>query len=497
MLFRQKETFYAIIFLSDDGVARVAMAADAWDLLNTLKGNIQSSMRPSEELLEVTQLLDNLRVYSKRVKGIPLTHEDYELVPHRYFDGLSTAPRERIYNSLVRRLKVILRFNITSYEKVSRDLLRGLVTDETERLNGRELRLLSILYQRPKTPQAQVAKELKISMPTMRKDLKVLEEKIGLRFANLVDWGRFKLRHYGIFFVTKGVDLSKRVQAIFNNEMSTYLTTAVFDTTFRRGFVGFRIPDQGKPVQLFLDQIQFLDDEFFEICQIHEIQKYYQAICFDHFDYESSTWLIEGDVSSMGLLNFVRENWAVLPKPRGLSNTLARSFDQLDYYLACFLIGDGRANMKKILQRLSARGIEAPRTTVSTRKTRLSKEKTLEPYFIFSTPQLPFFITFAIRCEPHIAEQIVVAVAQMPLAFATISNIGCVVNVQVPSRSLGQILNLLSLTHQEDDVHEVWQMQQYKNVGSVDPANIAPKWNGSYWNWSEEEFTIPSFGREY
>ncbi|MFW9830824.1 MAG: helix-turn-helix domain-containing protein [Candidatus Thorarchaeota archaeon] len=466
-------------------------------LLSTLKHNIQETMRPSEELFEINKLLDNLRVYAKRVEGLPLSEEDYRIASHKLFAGLGLPPRERVYNSLFRRLKVILRFNITSYEKITRDLLYGLVLDEVDRITAREIRLLSLLYQRPNTPQTTMAKELGISLPTLRKDIHVLEEKIGLRFANLIDWGRFKLRHYGLFFITNGVDSSQRLQQIFRHDMSTYLTSAVFDTTFQRGFAGFRIPDQGKPIQLFQEQLQSLTENFFEVSQIHEIRQYYQSICFDHFDYDTSTWLIEGDVTSLGLLNFVRENWNILPKPRGLSNTLARPFDKLDYFLASFLVGDGRAPMKKIQQRLTAFGIDVPRTTVSTRKNRLIKERTMEPYFVFSTPQLPFFITFAIECEPHFAEQFVVAVAQMPLAFASVSNIGCVVNVSVPSRSLGSILNLLSLTRDGDGVREVWQLQQFKNIGSTDPAQLADKWNGSYWNWSEEEFSIPSLGLVY
>jgi DNA-binding Lrp family transcriptional regulator len=478
-------------------VARVQSGVEVADLLSTLKHNIHDVLRPSEELFEIDLLLDNLRLYAKRVKGLPLNDEDHKLKPYKDFDGLVVAPRERIYNSLLRRLRIILRFNITSYEKVTRDLLRGLVSEEADRITGREIRLMTVLYQRPNTPQAQIAKELNVSLPTIRKDIKVLEEKIGLRFGNLVDWGRFKIRHYGIFFMTSGVDASRRLEKIFNENMSTYLTTVNFDTSYQRGFAGFRIPEQGKPTQLFLEQIEYLNENFFEVYQLHQVKQYYQSICFDHFDYDTSTWLIEGDVSTLGLLNFVRENWTILPKPRGVSNTLARPFDQLDYYLASFLIGDGRASMNKLMDRLKAVGIHAPRTTISTRKNRLFKERTLEPFFAFGTPQLPFFITFAIRCEPYVAEQLAVAVAQMPQAWAQISNIGCVVNVSVPSRSLGTILNLLSLTLEEDGVHEVWQMQAYKNLGTFDPAQIAPKWNGSYWSWSEDEFTIPSLGLEY
>jgi DNA-binding CsgD family transcriptional regulator len=497
LTFRQKETFYACFFLSDDGVARVQSVVEVADLLSSLKHNIHENMRPSEELFEIDLLLDNLKLYAKRVKGVPLNEEDHKLQPYKEFDGMVVTPRERTYNSLLRRLKVILRFNITSYEKVTRDLLRGLISEETDRITGREIRLMALLYQRPNTPQAQMAKELNVSLPTIRKDVKTLEEKIGLRFANMVDWGRFKLRHYGIFFITSGVDASRNLAKVLNGDMSTYLRRVNFDTTFQRGFAGFLIPDQGKPTQLFSEQIKFLSEKFFEEYQLHQIKKYHQSICFDHFDYETSTWMIEGDVSTLGLLNFVRENWAILPKPRGLSNTLARPFDDLDYYLACLLGGDSNAPMKKILGRLEAVGIKAPRTTVSTRKNRLYKERTLEPFFTFGTPQLPFFITFAIRCEPHIAEQLAVAVAQMPQGFVSISNMGCVINVHVPSRSLGTILNLLSITLEEEGVHEVWQMQQYRNMGSYGPARIAHKWNGSYWTWSEEEFALPSLGLEF
>ena len=478
-------------------MVNVASVVEASHLLSTLKHNIHETLSPSEELFDIDLLLENLRIYSKRVQGESLSDEEYRIEPHRDFAGLVVTPRERTYNSLLRRLKVIIRFNITSYEKVSRDLLHGLVSEQVDRLSGREIRLLSLLYQRPNTPQAQMAKELEVSLPTMRKDIRTLEEKIGLRFANLIDWGRFKIKPIALFFNTKSLDASRSLERIFENEMSPYLVSASFDTTMKRGFAGFRVPDQGKPLQLFQEQLHFLNDNLLENSQIHEVKKYYQSICFDHFDYDTSTWLIEGDVLALGLLNFVRENWTILPKPRGLSVTLARPFDKLDYYLASFLVGDARAPMQKIQKRLASVGITIPRTTVSTRKTRLQKEGTLEPYFVFGTPQLPFFITFAIRCDPHIAEQLVVAVAQMPLAFAQVTNIGCFVNVSVPSRSLGNILNLLSRTIEEDGVHEVWQMQQFRNLGSASPAMLAEKWNGSYWNWSEEEFAIPSVNSKF
>ena len=68
------------------------------------------------------------------------------------------------------------------------------------------------------------------------------------------------------------------------------------------------------------------------------------------------------------------------------------------------------------------------------------------------------------------------------------------VEVEEMRRSLGPILNILSLTREEPGIEEVWQMQQFSNLGSVDPAQIASKWNGNYWNWNEEEFSIPSLG---
>ena len=81
--FRQKESFYVSFFLFDDGVAIVSISSEATDLLVALKDNIHETMPSSPELNEIDSLLENLRVYAKCVKGLPLVEEDYQLEPHR------------------------------------------------------------------------------------------------------------------------------------------------------------------------------------------------------------------------------------------------------------------------------------------------------------------------------------------------------------------------------------------------------------------------------
>ncbi len=466
-------------------------ASEAVSLIHSLKQQVHHTSKSQEELNQIELLLDNLAIYSKRVNGLPLTEHDYKIPAHRNFAGLVAVPKQRIYDSLVRRLRVILRFNITSSEKVTRDLLYGLVSKEVEPLSGRQIKLLSSLYLDPNISPKILARNLNVSIPTIRKETNTLREKVGLRFTYITDWRRFKLRHFGVFFIARDVEASRKLESIFKNNMGTYRTTTVFDTTYLRGFAGFRIPDQVRPIRLFREQLRVLEEEYMSLVQIHDVTENYLSICFDHFDYDSGTWMIESDVSTIGLLKFVRDNWGVLPKPRGMRYTEEGPFDQLDYYLATFLVGDGQSRMKSIQNRLAAYGIEAPRTTVSTRKTRMLKEGSLLPCILFFSPNLPFFLTFAFTCDRSVAKEISVAVAQMPISFASISDIGCVVNVYAPVRSVGPILNLLSLTREDPRVENVWQMQQYTNLGSVDPANIGHKWNGSYWEWDESEFQLP------
>ncbi len=62
-------------------MARVQSVVEVADLLSTLKHNIHEVMRPSEELFEIDLLLDNLKLYAKRVKGLPLNDEDHVLLP--------------------------------------------------------------------------------------------------------------------------------------------------------------------------------------------------------------------------------------------------------------------------------------------------------------------------------------------------------------------------------------------------------------------------------
>ncbi|MFX1561872.1 MAG: hypothetical protein ACFFDP_01005 [Promethearchaeota archaeon] len=473
------------------------MTSEATSLIGSVKEQIHQNMDPSAKRTDIDLLLDNLEIYAKRVTGLPLTEEEQYVEAHRHFGGLVAVPQQRVFESLLRRLRVILRFRITSYEKVTRDLLYGLFPKYADPLTSREVRLLALFHNQPKASPVRIAKDLGISVPTVRKLVLKLQENVGLRFANLVDWRRFKLRQINILFETRNVEASRQLEELLQSEMSTYNTSAVFDTTYKRGYAGFMIPDQSKPLQLFQQQIAALNDVFFETAQVHDVNKSSVTICFDHFDFETGDWLIERDVMTIGLLNFVEEHWEVLPKPRILKMKDSRPFDRLDYYLATLLQGDGRARMKRITEQLKRLGIEAPRTTISTRKSQLFREKTLLPYVVFDSPLLPIFVTFAIRCDAKLAKRLVVSVAQMPFTYSYISDVGCIVNVKVPMKSLGAIIHLLSLVREEEGATDILQIQQFKNLGSASRARFGPKWNGKYWNWSEEEFSLPSLGLEY
>jgi DNA-binding Lrp family transcriptional regulator len=463
-------------------------------LIGVVKDQIHQTLEPSPERTEVDVLLDNMAVYVKRTMGLPLDEDDLHVPEHMHFGGLTNLPSQRVCESLLRRLRVIQRFGIASYDKITRDLLFGLFPRQAPSLTGREVRLLRILYENPRVSPFQAAKELEVSAPTIRKMTHSLEEKVDLRFANYVDHRRFKLCHFGVFFVTTGPEASRELERAFRADMSTYLTTAVFDTTYQRGFASFYIPNQAKPLELFRKELRSLEEEFFQSVQIHDFNAHYLGVSFDHFDFESGDWIVEGDVTTLGLLNFVREHWDMLARPRCQKLTEFKPFDQLDFYLAKFLEGDGAAPMDRILQRLAAVGMHAPRTTVSTRKSNLYQDGSLLPVVVFDSPLLPVFTTFAIRCDEKVSEQLMVAAAQMPLTFASTSDIGCVLNVKIPMRSLGAILSLLSLVQEDEGVEEVIQIQRYKNLGSASLSGLGSKWNGNYWEWDEKEFSLPSLG---
>ena len=467
---------------------------EALNLIRLLKTRIEESIISRRERREINLLLDNLAVYVKRVQGIPLTQTDIDVEEHPHMSGFVAVPRQRIYNSIVRRLRVVIRFNITSYEKLRRDILYGLFPLHADSLTGREVNLLSLLYKQPEYSSSQLAKELEVSPPTVRKWIKTLGEKTGLRFTHFIDSWRFKLRHFVVCFKTSGVEFAPKLERVFEAEMSTYIKTVVLDASYQRGFASFLIPDQNRPLRLFQRQLARLEEAFFEETQIHDITTNYMSINFDSFDFETGDWLIEGDVTTLGLINFAKDNLGILPVPRGLPYTQTRTFDRLDYYLAEFLKADGRPQIHTLMASLSKVGIKRPRTTISTRKNKLLQEKTVLPYILFASPLLPVFLTFGIRCDPDIANLLVVAAAQMPYVFTSTSEIGCLVGVKASSQCLGAIIHLLSSLQREKGVQSIFQVQQYKNLGSRSMARLGQKWNGSYWTWSEEEFLLPSLG---
>ncbi len=467
---------------------------EALHLIELLKTRIDRSITSRRERSEIVLLLDNMAVYVKRVLRIPLTQAELSLEEHPRINGLVAIPRQRTHNSIVRRLRIVIRFNITSYEKLRRDIIYGLFPLHAEPLNGREIALLSLLYKQPEYSALQLAKQLEVSPPTVRNQIKDLEEKIGLRFTHFVDSHRFRLRHFVVCFKTRRVEATPKLESLFEEEMSAYIKTVVFDASYQRGFASFMIPDQTRPLRFFQRQVTKLKDVFFDETQIHDITANYMSINFDSFDFETGDWLIEGDVTTLGLIDFVKENWEILPKPRGLHNTQMRKFDQLDFYLAIFLATDGRARTNNLMTRLAKVGIRRPRTTVSTRKNKLLQEKSVLPYITFASPLLTVFLTFAIRCDPKIAELLIVAASQMPYVFTSTSDIGCLIGVKASSQCLGAIIHLLSSLQREKGIQEVIQIQQYKGKGSRSMVRIVKKWNGSYWSWREEEFLLPSLG---
>ena len=485
------------MFLSDDGVAHLQSQMETVSLVQTIREQVQGSNQPNHGKEEIDLLLDNVIVYLKRSKGISLEDNDYKIQPHKYLDGLVGVPSQRISDSLVRRLRVIQRFRIVSYEKIVRDLLTGVFDRAVEPVSLKENRLLSLIYENPQASTLNWSQELGVTQPTIRKMLTNLQERIGLRFSHFIDWWQFKLRRYAVFFETRNVEASRRLESVLREEMTSYLTTAIFDNTFQRGFIGFIVPDQKKPLTLLHEQISALEEAFLERVQVHDSTGSYSSISFDHFDFQTGDWIIESGITTVGLLNFLRDNREVLPNPKGIENTCYHEFDQLDYALANILTGEGRVRMKKIQKRLSNLGMEIPRTTVSTRKSQLLQNKAIVPYMVFDSPMLPVFLTFAIECTQEISDQLLFASAQMPATYAYPSKIGCSLFIKVPTKSLGSILYLLSLIGEEEGVSNILQIQQYKNLGSKSPLDLLPKWNGSYWEWDESEFTIPSLGLEF
>jgi hypothetical protein len=425
--------------------------------------------------------------------GVQLTETDLRLPEHHRCSGISAVPSQTVLDQLARRLRVVLRFNITSPDKLERDLLYGIFPWKVDSLTTREVSLLYFLYQHPEASPPLIASKLKTSPPTIRKRMQILIEKAGLRFAHFVDWRRFKFRFFIVCFKIKSSKSSQRLKQILGKEMLTYRRAFNLDVTQRLGWISFQIPDQAKPLQLFQRQLSQLEEAFFEKVQIHDVSRYCFSIGFDSFDFGTGNWHIEGDISTLGLLTFVKENWEVLPRPQGITYTQSKPFDQLDYFIATFLAGDGRARMEKLKNRLKGVGLPIPRTTVSTRKSQLLREKTIVPFTLFGTPLLSSFITFAFHCESEIIEQLIVSIAQMPLAFAYVSNIGCFLSVHLPSQSLGTIIHLFSSLIEEEGVQDVLQMQQPRNLGSRIPP-LGSKWNGSYWVWTEDEFSLPSLG---
>ena len=135
----------------------VQVQTETINVINAVKDQVHKTLESSPELTEIDVLLDNMAVYVKRAMGLPLNEADLRVPEHMHFNGLVGMPSQRLCDSLLRRLRVIQRFGISSPDKITRDLLYGLFARQAPPLTGEETRLLNILYKDPRVSPPRAA----------------------------------------------------------------------------------------------------------------------------------------------------------------------------------------------------------------------------------------------------------------------------------------------------------------------------------------------------
>ena len=203
-----------------------------------------------------------------------------------------------------------------------------------EKFSANEKSLLSLLSKRPEIKAGQVARTLRMSIPTTMKAIRDLSIKAGLRFTIIVDMHKIGLIEYLLLVRT-----SKHAQAL--NVLSrlpycrqVFRTYGSFDL-----FGVLDIPFQHEGFMMgFIKLLQ--DKGLVTQYRLLKLAQDFQAVNFDRYDSQTGRWNVHWDTWGIRL----RESLSKGDSFRMDLNTASRrfKFDKLDLKILSTLQREGR-----------------------------------------------------------------------------------------------------------------------------------------------------------
>ena len=406
-------------------------------------------------------LLQNIQFYLERAGGRGRMERAPR--PHPKFNGSKDPLHPSLASELKRRLVAVMEHRLTSPQRVEEALLAGLHPPSQLLLSRRQVSLIRELNSDPTLGLVKLARNVKASPRTTKRELHLLREHYGFHVTHTIDPHQFKLAHYGVLFRTKSLTDSREFEEwliyLQSHPFSSPRPSAIhpssppglqwvhplmldyaFDVGYREGYLACYIPAREDIRRAFTQLLNQIEKRFLDLMEVHRVRGFYSNVSFECYNFVEHSWVVEADLRTEAVLQFILQHGEPFQPPRGfVYASKPASFDRIDWILAAALSsGVVSSTLEERRDMLKAYGFSLSSKTVWARERRLKERKAVFPYLAFTPSIFQERLCLAAHCPQEtnrILEQISV---QYPFTILHPTDLGALLLLgsPVPASSL-------------------------------------------------------------
>ena len=454
-----------------------------------LADRIIARIHPADEREAIKRLLYSMILYIKRVETNNLSIQEKELLAHRKLGIPNLAPSQELAEGFRDRIRIIDEYQIASATRIHELLRYGFEIKSYRTLTTDQVTIMKELLRTPMSNISQLSRRLQKSRHYISKSLKELEEHFVLSRSYIQNRSKLKLTEYSFFFRTKSYEHSKSLEAWIRKSPLLFLSTIVFDVTFRNGFIGFAIPSQQRAHRLFETRTRQITKEFCEKSMIHQTGNKTWNIRLDHYDTVKGQWLIPSELEDLSkFVSSIQNHEKTLTYTTQMEFGKPALFDRIDYLItmARFDAHDTLADLQKFLAQYD---FHLSYNSISMRFNRLKKEGVIVPYLYFSGGGIEEFVGLSIECNQRVQRQLQLLAAYFPLVFTYLTEQGIVIYIKRPTGWRDFLTRFIQELPTVFDINDMMVVYQERNYGNFLQEEVYTRWNEKrqYWEFTDNE----------
>ncbi len=444
---------------------------------------------PKKERKELKRRLYDIILYIKRVETQCLTPEERELITQGKYGQRGLAASSEIAAGFRDRIRIIDEYKIQSAPRIYELLEYGFEITSPRTLRSNEVVILKELAKAPMTNVTQLSRRLNRSRNYVSKVLGELEEHFALSRSYIANRIKLKLTPFSFFFRTKSYTHSKSLESIIRQSPPFFLTSLVFDVTFRNGFLAFAIPSQQRAFRLFERRTRQLAKDYCVKSQVHQSGERFWNIRFDYYDSIQGRWLIPPELENLSKFqSFIQKHEMPLVYTTYLESGAPVDFDRIDYLItkARFNSNNTLADIQEFLKHYN---YHLSYSALSSRFKRLIKERIIVPHLYFSGAGIEEFIGLSINCTSQVQRQLQFLACFFPLSFTFLTKQGIVVFIKRPSGWGDFLMKFIQELPSVFDIDDLMIIYQERNYGNRLQEEVYQRWNEKrqFWEFSDNE----------